>query len=238
MSKRLIRLTFLTALAVSGAPVAWAGSPGDERPEISASALVPLPPGVAISIEPRDDTDANLRLRDLMAARLQAQHHPVVANAPLRLRFSTETVSSVGPRAGAAASDNLVASDRLPYAATNLNYSEADRFFGPANDRAARGAVQVSYQLRATLETSDGAHVLWTGQASSPLTERAGDRSEQQLAGALAEALADAVGSSFDTRVASQPAPPPPPDAAPAAPSTSLGALRLPWSLPELAQRR
>jgi len=235
MSSYLPRLTIPMCLALCAATAAWADSPTGDQAQVSARAFAALPPGAAISVEPRDDSDANLHLRDLMAARLRAQGHPVVADAPLRLRFSTETLTVVGPGAGNATSDSLVASDRQPYAATNLNYSEADRFFNPGNDRAEQGSIQVGYQLRAILDTRDGGRVLWTGQASGPLA----DRSEQLLAAEFATTLADAVGSNLDTHVAAQPEPALARVLAiPEQPSLA-GGLRLPWPvLPELAERR
>src|SRR5277367_2278708 len=118
MSSSLPRFTVPILVALCAATAARAQSPADERPQVSARAFTALPAGAALSVEPRDDTDANLHLRDLMAARLAAQGHPVTADAALRLRFSTETVTIVGPRTGGAASDDVVASDRLPYTAT------------------------------------------------------------------------------------------------------------------------
>jgi hypothetical protein len=235
MSSYLPRLTIPMCLALCAATAAWADSPTGDQAQVSARTFAALPPGAAISVEPRDDTDANLRLRDLMAARLQAQGHPVVADAPLRLRFSTETLTVVGPGVGKATSDGLVASDVQPYAATNLNYSEADRYFNPDNDRAAQGSIQIGYQLRATLDTRDGGKVLWTGQASGPLT----DRNEQRLAAGFAATLADAVGTSLDTRVAAPAEPALAQVLAVPAQPTLAGGLRLPWPvLPELAERR
>jgi hypothetical protein len=243
MSIYLPRLTLplclaLCAAAAAASPTAaWAASPTGDQPEVSARAFAALPAGAAVSVEPRDDTDANLRLRDLMAARLRAQGHPVLASAPYRLRFSTETLTVVGPGEGAAASDNLIASDRQTFAATNLNYSEADRFFNPGNDRAKQGDIQVGYQLRASLDARDGGKVLWSGQASGSV----GDRDEKRLAAEFAETLADLVGRDFDTHAAAAPEPAParvlamPTDQ----PATTVGALRLPWPvLPELAERR
>ena len=166
-----------------------------------------------------------------MAAHLAAQHHPVVADAALRLRFSSEPQSSVSPPAGTATGEALVARDRQPFVPTNLDYSEADRFFGGPSERPT-GAIENRYQVRATLETRDGAKVLWRGQASATLTER----NEQRLAAALAEALADTVGRTLDSQGIAAPAPV---AAAPEHPSTSLSGLRMPGlRLPELAERR
>jgi hypothetical protein len=240
MSKRLMRLTLLStvgALALLPAAISAAGAADPAAPIVTARAFAPLAPGASVSVEPRDDSDTNLQLRDLMAARLEGQLHPVVPGAALRLRFSTETVSSVGPKAGAATGEALVARDRRSFSPTNLGYSEADRFLGGPVERGT-GPVQTAYKLRATLETRDGAKVLWSGEASGPLS----DRNEARLAATLAEALADTLGRTVETQVAID-------DRAPAPQATSLGALRLPYTpsnpaatplaaLPELAERR
>jgi hypothetical protein len=234
MSKSLSRFTFPVLLALCATPAVAA-----DQPVVGASAFAPISPTAALTIEPRDDTDANLHLRDLMAARLRDHRHPVRADAVLRLRFSVDTISDVGPSQGGAASDSVVASDRQPFAATNLSYSEADRFFNPGTDRAERGGVRVSYQLRATLDRRDTGQTVWTGQATIP----AGDRNEAQLTAQLAETVADTVGQSLDrsgaAKVAAESTPPSPMVAAVRAPQPAGGALRLPWpSLPELAERR
>jgi hypothetical protein len=210
------------------------GARADDGPILSTRAFSAFPPGTALAVEPRDDTDANLHLRDLMAARLTAQQHPVVGEAKLRLRFSTETLSSAGPAPGGATSDAVMATDRQPYAATNLNYSEVDRFFSPRTDRAARAAIQNTLQLRATLETRSG-QVVWSGEVHAAL----GERNEQRLGADLAEALADTVGRTVDSRTAAVSTPAPAPVPPQQALTTSFGALRLPGlSLPELAERR
>jgi hypothetical protein len=221
---------------------AGAAAPGE--PTLSARAFAPLPAGASVSVEPRDDSDANLQLRDLIAQRLEAKLHPALPGAGLRLRFSTETVSSVGPKSGEATGEAVVASDRKSFTPTNLGYSEADRFLGGPAPRET-GPVQTTYRLRATLETRAGGKVLWSGEASGALSER----NEARLATAMAEALADTVGRTIDTRIASL-------DDAPRLSlersPTSLGGLRLPYApattatspattplaaLPELAER-
>ena len=102
MSKCLPRLRFFilagiaSGLALGSVTTTRAEAPGDAgadgRPVLSTRSFAGIVPGAAIAIEPRDDTDANLHLRDLMAAKLTAQQHPVRADAPLRLRFSTVTL--------------------------------------------------------------------------------------------------------------------------------------------------
>jgi len=242
MSKRLIRLSLLSAVAaLAVSHGAGAAAPGE--PTVSARAFAPLPAGASVAVEPRDDNDTNLQLRDLIAARLEAQLHPALPGAALRLRFSTETVSSAGPKAGQATGEALVARDRQSFTPTNLGYSEADRFLGGPAPRET-GPVQTTYRLRATLETRAGGKVLWSAEASGALSER----NETRLATALAEALTDTIGRTVDIQVASV-------DEAPRLSlersPTSLGGLRLPpavaaaprpatplSALPELAERR
>jgi hypothetical protein len=243
MSKRLIRLSILSAVAALAlSHGAGAAAPGE--PTVSARAFAPLPDGASVAVEPRDDNDTNLQLRDLIARRLEGKLHPALPGAALRLRFSTETVSSAGPKAGEATGEAVVASDRKSFTPTNLDYTEADRFLGGPPPRAI-GPVQTTYRLRATLETRAGGKVLWSGEASGALSER----NEARLATSLAEALADTIGRTVDTQVASV-------DDAPRLSQTrsptSLGPLRLPYApataaasptktplaaLPELAER-
>ena len=230
MLKRWLRLS---AFVFAPLTLGWAGTvaradvPTEGRPLVTAQALAPLPDGVPIAVEPLDDSDANLRLRDLMARRLTGHGHPIVAGASLRLRFSAEPVSDIGPRPGATTGDALISTDHQPYTATNLGYSEADRIFSVPTDRP-EGAIQNRYRLRATLETRDG-RTLWSGQAVGVLTER----NEAHLAASLAISLADAVGWTLDGRTTV--AGGAPGDRAPQHASTALG-LRL--TLPELAERR
>ncbi|MEJ0069264.1 MAG: hypothetical protein WDO24_11650 [Pseudomonadota bacterium] len=56
----------------------------DDSPEptVHAQLLLPTPAELVMAIEPRDDSDANLKLRDLMTARLVERHGRVVADAP------------------------------------------------------------------------------------------------------------------------------------------------------------
>jgi hypothetical protein len=234
MSNRLTHLTFFV-IAGFCAGAAWAGVPGDPRPLVTGQAFAPLAAGATVAVEPRDDSDANLHLRDLMAARLTAHHHPAAAGAALRLRFSAEASSDVGPRPGAASGDLRIASDRQSYTPSNLGYSEADRIFSAPIERdRGRGAIENRYVVRASLETRDG-HVLWRGQAIGALS----DRNEARLAAALAEALADRVGETFDSSAPAATATAAPSLPPPAPAPTALGGPRLPLlSLPELAERR
>lgn len=238
MFKRPISLTlWSTAIFLAVTQPGQADEPGE--PMVTARAFAPLPAGASVSVEPRDDSDANLQLRDLMAARLEGKLHPVLPGAALRLRFSTETVAGAGPKAGATTGEAVDASDRKSYTPSNLGYSEADRFFGGPAERDT-GAIQTTYKLRATLERRDDAKVVWSGEATGALT----DRNEARLAAALAQALADALGYTVETQVSALdvPAPRPTLNRSP----TSLGALRSPGgraatplaALPELAERR
>lgn len=230
MLKRWLRLSVMVFAPLTvgwTATAARADVPTEGRPLVTAQALAPLPDGAPIAVEALDDSDANLRLRDLMARRLAGHGHPIVAGASLRLRFAAEPMSDVGPHPGATSGDALIARDRQPYAASNLGSADVDRLFTASTDRP-EGAIENRYRLRATLETRDG-RTLWSGQATGVLTER----NESRLAASLAVSLADAVGWTLDghTTVAGGA----PSDPAPQRASTALG-LRL--TLPELAERR
>src|SRR5277367_4833659 len=63
------------ALRVAGAVVLWVAAAGPAAsqapdPVVSARLLAPIPTAAAIAIEPLDDSDDNLRLRDQIAAAL------------------------------------------------------------------------------------------------------------------------------------------------------------------------
>ncbi len=230
MSNRLSCLAFsLVAGLCAAAAGAYADTLGNGQAQVTAQAFQPVPADATLAIEPRDDSDANLRLGDRLKARLSERHHAVAAGAPWRLRFSTETVSSAGLRPGTSTGDMTVTRDRQSFTPSNLGYSEADRFFGGPTERPG-GAGQTSYRVTATLETRDG-RVLWRGQATGALAERDETRIAQSLIDALADSLSDTI--EHGTKTADAPSSPAP--GAPAA--TSLGAVRLPF-LPELAERR
>ena len=162
--------------------------PGD--PTVHAQLLQALPPDSAIAIEPRDDSDENLQLRDLMIARLAERHGRVADDAPLLLRFSTAIVSDRDAAGGRGAGG----------ARGGGGGRKFDRGLiprgGAANDAAARPGGPVRHRLSATLTRRDGGVVLW----QSEVTSVAGDDNARTLPARLAAALVDHIGSSLDTR--------------------------------------
>jgi hypothetical protein len=223
---RLLRLHFgfllLAGLTAAAVARAEAQTVTDDRPQISARSFGPLAAGQPVSVEARDDSDTNLRLRDRMAARLVAQGRPVLPGAALQLRFSADAVTNAGPVAGASSGDTTAAADHQSYTPSNLGYSEADRFFSGPTERTPQ-AIDNLYRVRATLERRDTGQTLWQGEATGALT----DRNETRLSVALVEALTDMIGRTVDARE--------PVESRPTAGST-VGTIRLP--LPELAERR
>ncbi len=107
---------------------------------VNAQLLFAVPADSAIAIEPRDDSDENLRLRDLMIARLRERHgavaaDTVAADAPLLLRFSTAVVS-----------------DR-----------DTTRATGPT----AHPSTGVRTRVTAALERRDGGQILWKAEVTA-----------------------------------------------------------------------
>src|SRR3954470_18576709 len=85
----------LIALALCGATRCGAVA-ADEPLELRvyAQLLQALPADAAIAVEPRDDNDENLKLRDVMIARLTDRRQRVAADAPLLLRFTSTVVTN------------------------------------------------------------------------------------------------------------------------------------------------
>jgi hypothetical protein len=207
MATRARSFALLSACVVWTA--AWAGGPAAAQsadksaPTVTGQQVAPIPSSLAIAIEPRDDTDANLRLRDQMMRQLAAQRRLVAADGPLLLRFSTEAQWNVGPRAGESSGDAIVASDRAPDPATTLGYSDVDRLMG-GQSGAPTGTLSNRYQLRATLERRDGGQLLWEGTATGSL----GEGSEQRLSAELATMLIESLLRSLTAPPVPAPTPP------------------------------
>jgi hypothetical protein len=155
---------------------ARAGDVVAPAPAVHAQLLLPLPSERVIAIEPRDDTDENLKLRDLMAARLVEQHGRVAADAPLVLRFSIGIISGQDtPREAAGGRTGRSGGGRAPPNALPLD-------------------TPVTYRMRATLEERRGP-VLW----KADVTAQPSGQDERQLPARLALALIDNLGRSVDT---------------------------------------
>ena len=157
-------------------PNARAQDPGD--PVVRAQLMFPLPDGGHVmSVEPRDDTDENLRLRDLMVARLRARSDRVVADAPLILRFSVKVVSGLdAPKDSGVGFAGVYAGGRAP-----PNSISPD--------------TPLLYRMSATLEQRDGP-VLWKAEVSA----RPRGRDDRELRERLAGVLIDNIGKTLDTR--------------------------------------
>jgi len=173
------------ALRLAGA----AGPAGAEPPDpvLSARLLAPIPADAAIALEPLDDSDDNLRLRDQIADALAARTRRLAADGPLVLRFAGEITADIrrtgsglrGPGAGRGAG-RIVRDD---FAAHHV---------GSGDPKPST----VWHVLRATLAQRDGA-VLWQGAASRVLV----GNDEPSLWRQLGDALMGAFGQTLDTRL-------------------------------------
>jgi hypothetical protein len=156
--------------------------PPPPPPMVRALLLLPMPNAPVIQIEPRDDSDENLRLRDLMIARLGEPPGRVADDAALVLRFSLDVISGRDtPRDG-----------------------PGNRFGRLGGGRAPPNAVArdtpVSYRLSATLEQRNGAMV-WRAEVTAPLL----GQDDGAVAARLAAALIDNIGRSVNGLPATPP---------------------------------
>jgi hypothetical protein len=166
----------LAALALAAVILGDARADNALTPAVRALLLLPLPSDPAIAIEPRDDTDANLKLRDVMIARMVERRGRVATAAPLVLRFSLTVISGRDtPRDG-----------------------PGNRFGHYGGGRAPPNAIPrdtpVSYRLSATLQQRDGP-MLWKADVTAPI----GDQDDDELTARLATILIDNIGRTVDT---------------------------------------
>ncbi len=164
---------------------------------VNAQLLFAVPADGAIAIEPRDDSDENLRLRDLMIARLRERHgavaaDTVAADAPLLLRFSTAVVSdrdttrATGPTGGGRRGGR------------GLGAALGGAGNPPAGGALAHPSTGVRTRVTAALERRDGGQMLWKAE----VTATPGDANPRLLPAQLAAAVIDNIGRTVDTRVA------------------------------------
>jgi len=58
---------------------------------VTGKTFAPVARGSAVSVEPEDDTDLNLRLKPVIAAALKARGYRIVANAKVRFIYNAES---------------------------------------------------------------------------------------------------------------------------------------------------
>ena len=162
-----------------------------EEPILSARLLAPIPQAAAIAIEPLDDSDRNLRLRDEIAAALVAQQRAVATDGALKLRFATEILSDVRPRGSGTRGPR----PSRPIITRPLRGGLSPDLEPPSGPAHPPRPNPVQYRLRATLEQGDGA-VLWQGEAAGGLV----GNNETALWSALAGAVVGAFGRTNDSR--------------------------------------
>jgi hypothetical protein len=185
---RVAVLVIAAALIVPTLPAVADG----EGPTVIARSFTPIPPGLAFAVEPRDDSDTNLLLRDLIVGELAANAHLTADNGPLRLRFSTDrvVVTTLGRGyADARYAGSGAGQQEYPDDLSTMMSEDPERGASPRERR--EGAVQ--FRLRASVETRDGA-VLWRGGVIVPLTLT----DERRLGRLLAVTLVAGIGRTID----------------------------------------
>jgi len=175
MTSHIARLPFGLALAFVGLVLGVARADDAGAPVVRAQLLLPVPGDHVMAIEPRDDSDENLKLRDLMAARLAERRGRMVADAPLVLRFSIGVISGRD----------------TPQDSTSGRNGRSGGGRAPPN--ALPPDTPVTYRLSATLEQRSGP-VLW----KADVTAQPSGQDERQLPARLAVILIDNIGRAVD----------------------------------------
>jgi len=168
----------------------------DDQPTVMARSYASIPAGTTIAVEPRDDSDENLRLRDAIATQLKGHNQHVAADGALRLRFSTERFTDYElTRAPEPRDQTNGPVGHLPMIQDDLGTALPSRADGPLPARRQRvGAVQ--YQLRATLEGRADGKVFWQGKATGET--RLNEVDQRMLGRLLAEALVAKLGQTYE----------------------------------------
>ena len=92
----MTKLTVWGIAAVTAASLVvasqWAGAqaPGADG-VVSGKTFTPIARGAAVSVEPEDDTDLNLRLRAVIAQALRARGYRIVPHAAVRFIYNADT---------------------------------------------------------------------------------------------------------------------------------------------------
>jgi hypothetical protein len=147
-------------------------------PVIHGELIAKLPADQTLAIEPLDDNDDNLKLRDLMTKQLVAGHGRVSADAPLVLHFNLRVISG---------------KDRPPEVGTGGKGVMSGGGYAPPN--ALPADTPIIYRLQATIEQRNGP-VLWKADVMARPT----GRNERQMPERLARTLIDNLGRDVDTR--------------------------------------
>jgi len=186
------------ALLLTGATgfgtAARAQDSGD--PIVTARLFAEIEPGAPIAVEPRDDSDENLKLRDGIVAALQAQGHASVpaAGAALVLRFATDHVTDTVMQRVKPEDRRRAPGARFPMIRDELGTSMPLQTQTPSPVRETDSGV-VKYRLQATLEGRADGQVLWRGEALGAVKVNETDEASlgRELSGALMAAFGRTV---------------------------------------------
>jgi len=152
----------LVGLFVTAMPVG-AQTPAD----VAAVAYRDLPAGLALRVQLLDDSDLNLRVRELVAEELAAGGYPVAEGAPFVLLVETQTNSETdsGPSLGSFEVDDEGARIRM-----NLWSSREDSLL---RGRQESGTIEADARYRISLGLYDGrdGRYYWRGTVTSTLDQ-------------------------------------------------------------------
>lgn len=155
--------------------------------QITAFAFDNVPSGTAISVEPLEDTDANLELLEVFKRSLAAGGYVVSDNAPYFMYFSTDSSvfksSHLGP--------NLFEFNARTGTAGESDADFRVRLFSTRTGETEEDRLTALYSLEATVQNQGSGKRVWQGTASVGLL---GQPDEYALAEAMVPILIERLG--------------------------------------------
>ncbi len=207
--QRPLRLA-LIVLALSVAPAAAQEPPPGTNAVLSARDYVPLPAGAAVTVVALDDTDRNLRIKEVIEGALRTRGYTVADDAPLILEFEVREVvgSSVAEEGGGIVQfrsriGGRFGGDEQRVRVSVFSTSRDSLLTGRRSARRDDGRPRTTRRLHIDMvvNRAEGRQRLWEGRAAADL----GRGDVLVTARALAPRLVDALGETAGPRFFSVP---------------------------------
>jgi hypothetical protein len=195
---RALLLFAAALLAQSGVATAqgWEG-------RVNAAVYAEVPAGAAVTVQPRDDTEANLEIKDVFEQELIARGYRIAADAPLLMTFWTSGSYDLAQRGrrgpgllllGAEGGTRLSKADTDVEAQVKLFSSEGGGLFqNPAARPKQKPIGGNRHRLDASLKDRASGRRIWQGQAYADVSGGDSLSISEAMVPALADSFAKTV---------------------------------------------